>query len=134
TRIPLGVLPIGSANIFARNLLIAQRDLRSAARIAFHGHGAAVDIGLATTTVRRQQSEHLFLVLAGIGHDATTVLNTRHEFKQRVGWLAYMESGARHAWNPPVDMTVHYPANPPRPIRAWSVVVGNCGKVPGGIA
>lgn len=134
TRIPLGILPIGTANIFARNLLLPQRSLERAAAIALHGAAAAVDIGIATTTVDGHPSEHLFLVLAGIGNDAATALATRPELKRQVGWLAYLESAARHALDPPVDMVVSYPANPPRSVRAWSVVVGNCGKVPGGIA
>lgn len=134
TRIPLGIMPIGTANIFARNLLLPQRSLPAAAEIALHGAAAAVDIGIATTTVGGGRSDHLFLVLAGIGNDAATAMATRPGLKRQAGWLAYMESAARHALNRPVEMVVHYPANDPRTISAWSVVVGNCGKVPGGIA
>ena len=134
TRIPLGILPIGTANIFALNLLLPHRNLEHAAAIALHGAAAAVDIGVATTTVGCNRSEHLFLVLAGIGNDAATVLSTRPELKAHAGWLAYLESGLRHALSRPVAMVVRYPANPSRSIHAWSVVVGNCGKVPGGIA
>lgn len=134
TGVPLGILPIGTGNIFARNLLLPQRDLARAARIALHGALAAVDLGIATTTVGERRAEHLFLVLAGIGNDAETVLATRPDLKAHMGWLAYLESAARHALRAPVAMTLHYPANPPRKVRAWSVIAGNCGKVPGGIA
>lgn len=134
TGVPLGILPIGTGNIFARNLLLPQRDLARSAQIALHGALAAVDLGVAVTTVGDRDDEHLFLVLAGIGHDAATVLGTRHDLKTQVGWLAYLESAARHAMRAPVTMTLHYPANPPRAVRAWSVITGNCGKVPGGIA
>lgn len=134
TRIPLGILPIGTGNVFARNLLLPQRNLSHAAGIALHGAAAAIDLGVATTTTKHGRQEHVFLVLAGIGNDAATALATRPHLKESVGWLAYMESAARHAWNRPVGMVLHYPANPPREIKAWSVVIGNCGKVPGGIA
>ncbi|WP_166741645.1 diacylglycerol/lipid kinase family protein [Cumulibacter soli] len=134
TRIPLGIIPIGTANIFARNLVLPTRDLNVAVMIAMHGEAAAVDIGVARTTTSAQQRDHVFLVLAGIGHDATTVQGTRPALKERAGWLAYLESASRHAWLRPIEMTLQYPANPPRTVQAWSVVIGNCGKVPGGIA
>lgn len=133
TGVPLGIIPSGTANIFARNLLLPLRDRRAAARIALHGSTAPVDLGGATLTVRGEAEEHVFLVLTGIGNDAATVLDTDERLKQRLGWFAYAAAAARHALRAPVPMTVTYPANPPREIRAWSVIAGSCGKVPGGI-
>lgn len=133
TGVPLGIVPSGTANIFARNLLLPLRDRRAAAHVALHGSSAPVDLGRATLTVDGEQEEHLFLVLTGIGNDAATVLGTDERLKQRFGWFAYAASAAQHALRSSVPMTVVYPANPPREIRAWSVIAGSCGKVPGGI-
>lgn len=133
TGVPLGIVPSGTANIFARNLLLPLRDRRAAVRIALHGATAPVDLGEATLTARGERDEHLFLVLAGIGHDAATVRDTDEPLKRRYGWFAYAISAARHALRAPAPMTVSYPANPPREIQAWSVIAGSCGKVPGGI-
>lgn len=133
TGVPLGIVPSGTANIFARNLLLPLRDRRAAVRIALHGSTAPVDLGGATLSVRGVEEEHLFLVLTGIGNDAATVLGTDERLKQRLGWFAYAASAARHALRAPVPMMVTYPANPPREISAWSVIAGSCGKVPGGI-
>lgn len=133
TGVPLGIVPLGTANIFARNLLLPLRSRQHTIDVALHGASARVDLGVATITVDDAEEEHLFLVLTGIGNDAATVLGTRHGLKDRLGWLAYAESAARHALRRPQPMTLHYPANPPRRVRAWSVIAGSCGKVPGGI-
>lgn len=133
TGVPLGIVPLGTANIFARNLLLPLRSTRQAVAVALHGASAPVDLGTAVATVHGISEEHLFLVLTGIGNDAATVLDTRQLLKDRIGWLAYAESAVRHMLREPQPMTLHYPANPPRRITAWSVIAGNCGKVPGGI-
>lgn len=131
--IPLGIVPLGTANLFSRNLLLSPRQLRDNVHTALHGGTVWLDVGVATFRQegREQWSgEHLFLVLAGIGNDAATVSETRPALKERLGWLAYFESGARHLLRRPVRMRVELDGGGPREIEAWSVLAGNCGRVP----
>lgn len=133
TGVPLGIVPLGTGNIFARNLRLPVRARARAIDIALRGATAPVDIGIADATANGQTERHLFLVLTGMGHDAATALATREALKTKLGWVAYAESAARHALKRPVRMRLRYPANEPREIDAWSVIAGNCGRVPGGI-
>ncbi|WP_194291483.1 diacylglycerol/lipid kinase family protein [Cumulibacter manganitolerans] len=133
TGVPLGIVPIGTANLLARNLLLPLHRPEAAVEIALQGGTAPIDLGSATLTVDDATAEHLFLVLAGIGNDAVTVHDTHGHLKGRLGWLAYAEAGLRHALDRPVAMRVTYAANPPRELRAWSLLTGSFGKVPGGI-
>lgn len=136
TGVPLGIVPTGTANIFARNLLLPLHSTDRAIATALHGAEAMVDLGVALTTSRSLVEEHIFLVLAGIGNDAATVQGTHDTLKSGLGplgWLAYAESAARHALRPPAAMTVRYPGEDARQVRAWSVIAGSCGKVPGGV-
>ena len=139
TTTALGVLPVGTANLFAVNLGLRGGPLTRSVAVALHGAGRGVDVGRASWRpveggeVGRPTPEETFLVLAGIGHDAATVLATRPEFKRRLGWLAYLESGARHLLQPPLAMTISVDGAPARGVRTWCVLAANCGRLPGGV-
>jgi len=139
TGVELGILPLGTANLFAHNLGLRTRDARLAVGRALGSPGRHVDVGWASWrivqggTVGAPTRERVFLVMAGIGHDAATVLATRPEFKKRLGWLAYLAAGARHLVEHPLPMRVSLDASPARPVRTWCVLVANCGGIPGGI-
>lgn len=62
TECPLGILPLGTYNNFARSLRLP-KDLRSACRTLARGRVRRVDVGVAN-------DEHYFLEAAGIGIDA----------------------------------------------------------------
>lgn len=144
TTATLGIVPVGTANLFARNLGLGSlgpgsRGLGRAVHVALTGHTRAVDVGLAswrevTAGVTGPPTpERTFLVVAGIGHDAATVLATRPEFKESLGWLAYLESGARHLTRPALRMRVSADGRPLRAVETWCVLAGNCGRLPGGV-
>lgn len=139
TTTTLGILPIGTANLFARNLGLGTRGIARAAHVALGGHTRAVDVGLASWREVRDgvtgapSPETPFLVVAGLGHDAATVLATRPEFKESLGWLAYLESGARHLTRPALRMRVSTDGRPLRRVDTWCVLAGNCGRLPGGL-
>ncbi|MEL4356778.1 MULTISPECIES: diacylglycerol/lipid kinase family protein [unclassified Luteococcus] len=137
TGIELGILPLGTANIFARNLGLSPRRLDDAVDAAARGRAQALDLGVAsfrTAGLPGQPSrEHLFLVLAGLGHDAETVRGTRLWLKRRIGWLAYFESGAHHLVAPPVRMMIGIDGQTPHARALWSFLVGNAGRIPMGI-
>lgn len=134
TGIPLGVVPIGTANIFARNLAIRPHALAASARRSVHHAASPIDLGWAQIETAQGQRRRLpFLVLVGIGHDAGTVLGTRALVKAHLGWLAYFESGARHLLHRPQAMEVALDDDPYRMVEAWSVLAANCPRVPPGI-
>ena len=62
TECPLGILPLGTYNNFARSLRLP-KDLRSACRVLARGRVRRVDVGVAN-------DEHYFLEAAGVGIDA----------------------------------------------------------------
>lgn len=132
--VPLGIVPLGTANLFARNLGLPLRRHREAVRRALHGTPVPVDLGrVRLTTLTGQVHDQAFLVLVGLGHDAETVARTRESLKHRVGWLAYFEPGMRRLGSPLLPMTLALDGGQPHEVRAWSVLVGNCGRIPLGI-
>ena len=72
-------------------------------------------------------------MFAGIGQDGATVAQTRPALKRHAGWLAYLESGARHLLHPPVAMNYQVDDGPVHAVSAWSVLAGSCGRIPGGV-
>ena len=133
TGVALAILPMGTANLFARNLGVAPRPVAESVQIALHGARARVDVGRATITTRHGVQEETFLVLAGVGHDALTVHRVPDLLKRRVGWLAYLGPAAATMLQRPTRMTLRSGDAAPRQVEAWSVVVVNCGRLPGGL-
>jgi len=134
TGIPLGIVPIGTANLFARNVGLRPRRPDAAVATALTGRPRPIDLGWARLRTEAGWSgEQPFGVLAGIGHDAATVLDTRGWLKRRVRWLAYFESGARHLLRRPVPMEIAADAGPARSVAVWCVLAANCGRLPGGV-
>ncbi|GAA1393463.1 diacylglycerol/lipid kinase family protein [Luteococcus peritonei] len=138
TQTAIGIVPLGTANIFARNLGLSPRRLEAAVGVAMFGSPRRLDLGVAcfrTESLPTQDSrEHLFLVLAGLGNDALTVAATRPGLKRRLGWLAYFESGSRHLVRRPVRMLVQLDDQPALPRALWSCLVGNAPRIPMGIS
>ncbi len=128
--VPLGIVPTGTANLFARNVGLSPARLHRNVRVALAGDARPVDLGWARLDGAEEQP---FLVLAGIGHDAATVLATRARLKRRLRWLAYFEAGARYVLQAPVAMRVAADGRPVRELATWCVLVANCGRLPGGV-
>lgn len=137
--VELGILPLGTANLFAHNLGLRTRALRLAVRRALSEGATAVDVGWASWrpvedgTVGAPTAERAFLVMAGVGHDAATVDDTRPEDKQRLGWFAYLAAGASRLRAHPLAMRVSIDMTPARRVRTWTFLVANCGAIPAGV-
>ncbi|MBV9382613.1 MAG: NAD(+)/NADH kinase [Streptosporangiaceae bacterium] len=123
TGIPLAIVPLGTGNLTARALGIPGRP-GAALASGFSGKDRRVDLAVADGAP--------FTAMAGIGLDAAVVGAAR--LKHRLGWLAYAASGAAHLLAAPVTFTVRLDDGEPLTRRARSVVVGNCGLLPGGFA
>jgi diacylglycerol kinase family enzyme len=90
SQVPLGVIPLGTANALAHDLGVPRRP-EEAARAALDGERLRTALGeiecrgLDGTTVRRY-----FIVTAGIGADAYLFYRLAPEVKRRLGMTAYI--------------------------------------------
>ncbi|WP_109472890.1 diacylglycerol kinase family protein [Ornithinimicrobium cavernae] len=138
TGVPLGILPLGTANLFARNLGLPRHGVQEMVRVALQGGQRELDVGLVTYVQLGpagpvESSPHHFLVLVGIGHDAATVADTRQDLKRWVRWLAYFAPGARRLGSPLLPLRLEVDGGPRQDVPAWSMLIGNCGLIPAGI-
>jgi diacylglycerol kinase (ATP) len=88
----LGIIPLGTVNVFARELGLP-RNLTGAAHILAAGRELSVDLGLAEFISNGQKQSRYFLQLAGAGLDARAVRLVSWELKKRAGPLAYAAAG-----------------------------------------
>ncbi|WP_114905520.1 diacylglycerol kinase family protein [Ornithinimicrobium murale] len=138
TGVPLGILPLGTANLFARNVGLPRRRVQEMVRVALQGGTRELDIGRVRYVQLGpagpvESPEHHFLVLVGIGHDAATVAATRQDLKRWISWLAYFEPGLRHLARPLLPLRVEVDGAAREDVAAWSMLVSNCGLIPAGI-
>lgn len=79
-------------------------------------------------------SEHVFLVLAGIGLDAHMIRNTHPTLKKSVGWVAYLVGGVRSLLSSRrVRMSFIVGDQKKRSHRVHTIMIANCGELPGGL-
>ena len=127
----MGLVPLGTGNLLARNLGIDVADPLKAVKDVLAGSESKIDVVRAV--LDHGKSEQLFLVAAGLGYDAAIMGDTVDGLKDRVGWLAYVEAGIRHLPGKPVTATVTVDGRPTTRRRVRSVMVGNCGQLMGGL-
>ncbi len=89
----LGLLPIGTINVFATELGLPLHNLQSCWDIIQKGHTRLVDLPSAN-------GKH-FVQLAGVGLDAQVVKETSATFKRNFGPLSYLISAAQIATRRP---------------------------------
>jgi len=92
-RVPLALLPGGTANILAKELGLPW-DIPSAAEKLVHGAVKEIALGLATP-LEQPEKKRSFLSVAGAGPDGMIVYSIDLDLKARVGILAYWWQGAR---------------------------------------
>jgi diacylglycerol kinase (ATP) len=85
---PMGILPMGTANVLARELEIPL-DVDAAARLLVGDHR------LATIDAMRVGGRH-YLTQVGVGLDALMIRDTPTSQKKRFGKFAYLWSAAKH--------------------------------------
>lgn len=79
------------------------------------------------------REEHAFLVMAGLGFDAEVMAGVPEKLKAAVGWLAYLVAGLRHLKGPQFTVAVKVDQAPIFRRRVRSVMVGNVGRLQGGM-
>lgn len=80
--VPLGIIPLGTANVLARELGIPVNDIPGACRIIQSGPARPMDLGVVNS--RR------YTLMTGIGFDAAVVQDVVHTVKDRIGAPAYL--------------------------------------------
>jgi diacylglycerol kinase (ATP) len=95
-RVPLALLPAGTANIFAKELTLPW-DIPGAARKLVRGNVMEIALGLATPLLEPEKKRY-FLSVAGAGPDGMIVYSIDLELKARMGILAYWWQGAREVF------------------------------------
>ncbi|MGW6003797.1 diacylglycerol/lipid kinase family protein [Oerskovia enterophila] len=187
TGTPMGLIPIGTGNLLARNLDLPITDPEEALRIVVAGADRVIDVGWArvleyaepdggardpartgTTGAgpagdgdggpatgseadasgppaasdeqpegalagRDTETAHIFLVIAGLGFDAAMVADADATLKAKVGWVAYFVAGIRHLHGRRLRAQIQLDDAPPVQAKLRTLMVGNCGKLPGGI-
>lgn len=132
--VALGVVPIGTANIFHLNAIGKEKRLDQSVRTALMGTNTAVDMGKVQLEFAAGDSlDDRFLVVVGVGRDALSLAGVSPLLKRAIGPGAYFASGMPHLVRSPMPMHVEVDGERMNIDAAWSVLVGNCGVVPGGI-
>lgn len=134
TRSALGVLPLGTGNLFARNIGLPHQNLAACIDEALHGRSNPVDVvRLQLERLEGHRDEEFSLVIAGGGLDAEVMEDTREILKQRAGWLAYGEAGARHLLGRRQEVSIRLDGRSARNYRVRSVLIANCGLLQAGM-
>ena len=95
-RVPLALLPGGTANILAKELNLPW-DIPSAAERLVHGTVKEIALGLATPLEQPDKKKY-FLSVGGAGPDGMIVYSLDLDLKARLGILAYWWQGAREVF------------------------------------
>lgn len=133
--VSLALVPSGTGNLLARNLDLPLANLDASITTAFTGADRVIDLGLVEITRANGDSEeHAFLVMAGLGLDAKMIKNTNSKLKKAVGWLAYIDGITRSLPElKPVRLAYRLDNGPEKSMSVHTIIVGNCGLLPGGL-
>src|SRR6266404_1359262 len=121
TNTTLGVLPIGTMNVFATELGLPVHDLELCWNIIQRDSTRVVDLP--------QANEKFFVQLAGVGLDAQVVKETSAQFKKNFGPLSYLISAAQIAARRPPRLFIQ---SDEAPIKEGSFVLVGNGRLYGG--
>jgi diacylglycerol kinase family enzyme len=133
--VSIGLVPIGTGNILARNLKLPITNLDKCIRRAVIGDVYEIDLGVAKAINKDGElTKFYFTGIAGIGMDARIMQRTQTELKRRVGWIAYIEGGFRSLPLKFEKFEVLVDDLEPKSLKSYSILIGNAGWLPGQIS
>jgi len=122
--VPLGIIPLGTGNLLARNLEIP-KDPGAAVDVVLAGVERVIDVGTA--------NGEAFVAVAGMGLDAHMMAAAVPEMKARLGPLAYVATAFRHLRRSPFPVELELDGDERRLYRSTMVLIGNMRELPGGL-
>ncbi|KAB7789270.1 diacylglycerol/lipid kinase family protein [Bifidobacterium cebidarum] len=132
----LGIIPIGTGNLFARNMGIPVDDIDAALTVATSHGSRLVDMGrLRLLDHPEDDHGHAFLIIAGIGFDAAMIDDTDPALKANISWLAYFVGGIKNLFAPKFrgNLTITSADGSTHSIKNLdfrTIMAGNCGQIP----
>ncbi|WP_124054433.1 diacylglycerol/lipid kinase family protein [Arcanobacterium ihumii] len=159
TSTPMGLIPVGTGNLLARNLDLPLGSIKDLAQIAIMGVDKKFDVGRidvqepsagndATETGASHESEgcgvgsgqeiargsHTFMVMGGVGFDADIMDSTNSNLKKKIGWLAYVQAAGPNLFAPKLKAKLRVSSGERfADVEARSIMFLNCGELTGGI-
>ena len=124
-RARLGVLPLGTVNVFARELALPTR-LEAAWQVIRQGIETRIDLPRVTTN--DAQKRYYFAQLAGAGLDARAIELVKWQVKKAIGPLAYVLAGLHAVLGAPSKITA---TSGDHSVIGELVLIGN-GRLYGG--
>src|SRR6516162_10258428 len=126
-RARLGLLPLGTVNVFAREVRIPIKLERAWATIC-RGNETRIDLGVVTYEENGAPAKRYFAQLAGAGLDARAIELVDWRLKKKLGPLAYIWAGFKALQEPEAQITA---TNGSESATGPLVLIGN-GKFYGG--
>jgi diacylglycerol kinase (ATP) len=142
--VTLGVVPIGTGNVFAFNLGIP-REWRAACQVIRAGHTHAIDLGLATRQIANPETQaprtrnfkasgsklqtRYFVLMAGIGYDAKVIEDTSLRLKFVLRDYAYaLRSLQNVVLHQGTQVTLRFADGRLYANESWLVMIGNAAS------
>jgi YegS/Rv2252/BmrU family lipid kinase len=122
----LGLFPLGTINVFARELGLP-RNIADMAQVLLAGQEIGIDLGRVEFPAAGGSQTRYFLQLAGAGLDSRAVELVDWELKKKIGRFAYVIAGLRALQEKQPLITVEYE----KTIAGELVLLGN-GRLYGG--
>jgi YegS/Rv2252/BmrU family lipid kinase len=130
----IGIIPLGTGNLLARNLDVPINDVPGAFVRALDAETRTIDVGWVEVDLAQGTERHAFLVMVGFGIDAHMIVETDEDLKDKAGWLAYVESlGRALAASDVVPFHITTDDEPARDEQGHTLLIANCGTIQGGI-
>lgn len=126
-RVRFGVLPLGTVNVFAKELRVPT-DFSGAWEVICTGKEMAIDAPFASFEDGGPPRRRYFAQMAGAGLDSRAIELVDWELKKKVGYLAYIVAGFRALGRALPDIVV---SNGNQTTRGKLALIGN-GKYYGG--
>ena len=122
--IPLGILPLGTTNVLARELSLPL-DAAGAIKRVLSGTPQYISLGRISLSA----GDRLFCLMAGIGFDAKAVFDVSRRLKRYSGEAAYIISGIRNLIRyRPEKLTITADGNT---YDAYTAVIGKASRYGG---